>query len=212
MVTAGGGKPLAGAQVSINGGAQTRANERGEWTLMDLPAGTRMLDVRALGYYPERRRVDIVATAAPVRVALSTLKTVLDTVKILASRRVYDRDSNGFERRRRSGVGYFMTAVDIARRQPAQTSDLFNNTPGVRMVYDDIAVEKQILVRGNMADWCQAEIYLNGRHLYGVTANDLDVWVRPKEVKGIEVYAGPGAPVEYQEGMTGCGSILVWTK
>ena len=45
-----------------------------------------------------------------------------------------------------------------------------------------------------------------------MTADELDVWVRPNEVKGIEVYAGIGAPMEYQVGLSGCGSILIWTK
>jgi hypothetical protein len=48
--------------------------------------------------------------------------------------------------------------------------------------------------------------------LRGVTASDLDVWVRTHEVKAIEVYAGLGTPLEFQEGMTSCGSILIWTK
>jgi len=63
-----------------------------------------------------------------------------------------------------------------------------------------------------MADWCSPAIYLDGHHLNGVSADEIDVWVHPDEVAGIEIYSGPGAPVEFQQGMTGCGSILIWTK
>jgi len=38
------------------------------------------------------------------------------------------------------------------------------------------------------------------------------VWVHPGEVAGVEVYAGLGAPLEFQPGMTGCGSVVIWTK
>jgi len=65
------GRPLAGAQISILDGPQTRTNARGEWTLTDAPLGTRLLEVRAVGYYPERRAVDIVDSVAPLRIALA---------------------------------------------------------------------------------------------------------------------------------------------
>ena len=61
VVAAAGGQPLAGAQVTLGTGAPVRTNERGEWTLGNLAVGTRMLEVRAIGYYPDRRAVDVVA-------------------------------------------------------------------------------------------------------------------------------------------------------
>ena len=65
VVRSEGGKPLAGARVNILDGPGTRTNESGEWTLAHAPTGTRMLQVRAVGYYPVRRKVDVVASAAP---------------------------------------------------------------------------------------------------------------------------------------------------
>ena len=207
-----GRKPLAGAQVRIADGPVTRANDRGEWTLANAPAGTRMLEVRALGYYPERRRVDVVAGAPPLLISLSTLKTVLDTVRILASRRVYDRDRNGFQQRQRSGIGRYLTPEDISRHRPNATSDLFRLVAGVRLEYNPNGMERNIVVRGNTADWCTPAVFIDGQQLRGITADDLDVWVRPDDIKGIEIYAGLGAPLQYQEAQSGCGSILIWTK
>lgn len=212
VVATAGGKPLAGAQVSLIDGPEARTNERGEWTIVQAPGGTRMLEVRAVGYYPERRRVDVVTSAAPIHLTLSTLKTVLDTVKILASRRVYDRDRNGFQHRRRAGLGHYLTAEDIARRRPIVTSDLFRTMSGVRLESGATALDRRILVRGNMAEWCSPSIYLDGHHVGGLTADDIDVWVDPDDVGGIEIYPGLGTPPEYQQGMNNCGSILIWTK
>lgn len=201
---------MAGAQVSITDGPETHANQSGEWTLVNAPAGTRMLEVRALGFYPERRHVDVVVGAAPVRVALSTLQAVLDTVRISATRRGNDRDLIAFQNRRRSGVGRYLTSEDVARRQPIVTSDLFRAMTGVRMEVEEL--ERYLLVRGNVGEWCSPAIYLNGQHLRGITADEMDTWVYPKEIAGIEVYAGLGVPAQYQPGRTGCGSILIWTK
>ncbi len=54
VVASNNGKPLVNAQVGITNGPTTRTNERGEWTLTAAPAGTRALEVRAVGYYPAR--------------------------------------------------------------------------------------------------------------------------------------------------------------
>jgi hypothetical protein len=213
VVAAVGGRALAGAQVSIVDGPQTRANERGEWTLADAPAGTRMLEVRALGYYPDRRRVHVVAGAPQVSVALSTLKAVLDTVKISANVARYERYRNGFLQRQRVGVGRFLTVEDIARRQPIATSDLLRMVPGITVEYDVAAVDKQILMRGSFG-LCAPAIYLDDHHMGTLSAEDIDVWVHPKEVAGIEIYVEGTVPPQFQPGLGGggCGSIVIWTK
>ena len=207
-----GGKPLPGAAVSIVDGPDTRSNERGEWALVDAPPGTRMLEVRALGFYPDRRRVDVIAGAPLVHVALSTLRAVLDTVRISATRNSNVRNLMEFQHRRRSGTGKYLTIADILKQNPVLTSELFRSMSGVRVDMDPETRERYLMVRGNVGDWCQAAIYLNGRQLHGVSADDMDIWVHPKEIAGVEIYAGLGAPIEYQFGMSGCGSILIWTR
>jgi hypothetical protein len=211
VVTALGGQPLAGAHVSILDGPQVLANERGEWMIGDAPAGTRMLEVRAVGYYPERRRVDVIGRVPPIHVALATLKSVLDTIKVTATR-LRSRDLDGFVERTRSGVGRYLSSADIARRQPIVTSDLFRMMPGVRVINDPASFDRQIYVRGLMSGWCRPAIYINSQFLPNMSADELDNWVQPKNIAGIEVYAGLGAPPQFQEAMTGCGSIVIWTK
>ncbi|MEX0909213.1 MAG: carboxypeptidase-like regulatory domain-containing protein, partial [Gemmatimonadaceae bacterium] len=44
------GAPIPGAQVVLTDGPEATTNAEGEWTLVDLPLGTRTLEVRALGY------------------------------------------------------------------------------------------------------------------------------------------------------------------
>ena len=223
IVAMADGKPVRGAHVSLIDGPETEANERGEWTLSDAPPGSRMLDVRALGFVPARRRVDIVRDAAPVRVSLSTLKAVLDTVKITATR--LRSDDNGFEERRHSGLGRYFTPADIAKQNPGSLSELFRSVPGLKFEYDDELVEKRIRMRSGFGS-CEPAIYINGLAMttmaadstksglatVTLTSDDIDTWLRPRDVTGIEIYSGDNAPVQYQQAMTGCGSILIWTK
>jgi outer membrane receptor for ferrienterochelin and colicin len=148
----------------------------------------------------------------------------------------------------RSGTGRYLTAADIARRQPQVASDLFRNMPGVYTQIDSGGFDGHIMLRGNMRESCTPSIYLDGVRISGfdgyvtpgITTDDLNGWVRPNEIAGIEVYSGPGTPAQYQQGMRSetpqkiregmaamaanapkrpdsagesmCGTILIWRK
>ncbi len=202
-------RPLGGAVVGIVNGPQTRANLRGEWTLRDAPPGTRTLEVRAVGYYPVRQAVDIVDSAPAVRVALNTLRAVLDTMKVVAA---IDRNTGlaGFRERQRSGLGRFLTPDDIARRVPTATSELFRMIPGV--YYEGGDQDARILMRGTFEDRCEPTIYINGGAMPGLSALDIDAFVRPREVAGIEIYSASQAPAQFLPALSGCGSIVIWTR
>ncbi len=215
VVAAVGGKALAGAQVSVVDGPVARADANGNWSLADAPTGTRALEVRAVGHYPERRVVDVVPDAPPVQFALATLASVIDTVRVTAAR-LGTANLVAFEERRRTGQGRYLTAQDIARRQPQLTSDLFRAVPGV---YWDGGTDPnaQILMRGIFAERCAPTVFLNGAMMNGLSANDLDLFVAPKDIVGIEVYAAGTAPPEFQNyGDTSaagaCGSIVIWSR
>ena len=204
------GRPLAGAQISILDGPHTRSNARGEWTLTDAPPGTRLLEVRAVGYYPERRTVDIVESVAPLRIALATFKSVLDTMKISATRTV-DLNLVGFQERRRSSVGRFLTPRDIAVRQPFVTSEIFRSVPGL-FLDRTMDAEEKVMMRGLFEDRCEPAIYINGQWMNGLTSGDLDGFIRPNDIAGIEVYMAGQVPAQFQPGLGGCGSLVFWTK
>ena len=228
VVASTNGKPLVNAQVGITNGPTTRTNERGEWTLTDAPAGTRALEVRAVGYYPARESVDVVDGAPPINFSLATFKSVLDTMKVLAD---YDRYSNlaGFRERRRSGVGRYLSSGDIAKRDPLVTSDLFLMLPGVYVEYlqpedttsafastggggTSMATERSILMRGTTTNRCIPAIYINGNWMQNIVITDIDAFMRPESLEGIEIYSATQTPPQFQPGLTGCGSIVFWRR
>ena len=209
MVVTAGGQPLPNAHVGIADGPQAIANERGEWSIVNAPAGTRILEARAVGYYPERRSVNVIDGAPPVRIVLATLKSVLDTVKVTASR--LRLRNTGFEERSRSGPGKYVTPVDIARRAPRETSDLFRRLSGVRVDRDANGFNR-VTIRGVIDDWCEPTLFIDGMPLQNWRAEDVDDWARPDELAGMEIYAGLTAPPQFQTALSGCGSILIWTK
>lgn len=206
VVSVANSQPLAGAVVAITDGPQARTNDRGEWTISNAPTGTRMIEVRALGYYPVQRQVDVVSGAPPVEVALSTFKAVLDTVRIIASRNPFGPDGGGFQRRRKTGLGNFITPADIIRFPVTVTSDIFRRVPSVRFEPGEHG-DRYLTIRG-----CRPAIFVNGANMSFMDATDIDTWVSPKEIAGIEVYSETTAPSEFSIGLGGCGSIVIWTK
>jgi hypothetical protein len=220
VVTVAQGKPLMDALVSIVGGPETRTNDRGQFRLTGVPGGTRTLLVRAVGYYPAQRSVDVVPGAAPVHVQLMTFRAVLDTVKV-TGRRIRDR-YRGFEERRRSASGVFVTADQIARWRPLNTSDIFRFIPAVKVVHR--AHESIVVLRGAIADTafadttasagtiCQPMMFLNGRNLFDIPLEAIDTVVLPEEIDAIEVYVGGTVPPQYDDARRGCGAIVIWTR
>jgi hypothetical protein len=213
VVSADSARPLAGARVAVAGGPQTLTGPTGEWSLSGVPLGTHSLEVRALGYYPEQRPVDVIADAAPTTVALTTFRAVLDAIRVTAQR-TERADMGGFaSRARRSGMGRYMSAEQVQRRNVLETSDLLKTMPGfvgdgslmMKSGYSDGA--------GNFDVNCPAEVYIDGHLMRGISAAELDALVKPEHIEGIEVFsAGSPKPPQFDSGMSGCGSLVIWQK
>lgn len=202
--------PLANAQVTIGGAPPARTNALGQWSANDAPYGTRALDVRAVGYYPEHRTIDVLEGMPPQRIVLSTMKAVLDTVRVRAVANA-NRDLAAFETRRRSsGAGTFVTRDEIARRNPQRITDLLRTMPRVRIrrnIPDTTSVQV-----GEAGQWCTPLVFVDGMLIQGLSADDMDDVVDPRNIAGIEVYTGIMAPPQFQVGMNGCGSIVIWRR
>jgi hypothetical protein len=227
VVSAVTGQPIPSAQISIAGVPPIRADERGNWAVNGLPLGTRSIEVRAVGFYPERGGVNVTVDAPAVHTRLSSLRAVLDTVRILAAR-LQDRRESGFDERRRQGGGYYLNAQQIAQKGAHTATDLFRGLRGVRigfasdtMLSDNMALvdpdslkttNHRILMRGITGDLCAPSIFLNGIFVARMDADDLDTWATPKEISGIEIYTEATAPAQFQRIGKGCGSIIIWTR
>ncbi len=213
----GSNRPVADATVSLPNGPSARTNAKGEFVLDAVPAGSRTLDVRAMGFYPERLTVDAVDGAPRVAVGLRSFKSVLDTVKVLASYQRYSLRKELAERQR-MGIGRFITETDIARRKPIVLSDLLMAIPGV-YVARQMGLQQNVSMRGIFTDRCAPSLFLNGFAMFladfgsaPFSFADLEAMVSPDDVLAIEIYASGQVPPQLGTGMTGCGAIAVWTR
>ena len=205
--TASGQRPIMGARVTIGDGPSTVTRADGGWSLTDSPTGTQVLEVRAIGYYPKRETVNVSSESKFITVELPTLKSILDTIRVTAR---MSSDLADFDKRRRIGNGRFLTPADIRRFPATITSDLFRTIPGVRLTLKD--GQRFFQFRGTFEPWCSPGIFVNGHNMSFMNADDLDDYVPPERVAGIEVYTGAFIPPQFQAGLAGCGSIVVWTR
>lgn len=208
VVSAFGNQPLGGVQVTVLDGPQTRTNDAGEWSISGAPLGTRVVEFRAVGLYPERTFVDVVEQSRPLETVLRTLQAMLDTVRITAVG-VRNRQYNEFLRRQRSGVGTYMSLAEIERRKPMVISDLFKIMPGVMMRYPSQG-PPVIQVRTPLG-WCQPTYFIDGLRMGMLTVDVMDGMESADQLAGIEVYTAATVPAQFRD-FGACGVVLLWTK
>jgi hypothetical protein len=205
------GRPLSGAQLVVWGSGVTGSTkEDGTFALAGLPAGSQALEVRYVGYAPERVAVDLVSNATrSVTVTLDKRADVLGEVTVYGKRSKRSSDFTGFLQRSKKGFGHFLTRADIEKRHPFQVTDLFRAIPGFMVVPDGGLGYTIVSTRGSgTRGRCQPNVYLDGVRIYDI--GNLDGLVMPNDVAAVEAYAGAaGAPPQYHS--EGCGSIVIWT-
>jgi len=212
--------PLHAAFVSILGTAvRVGTGPNGRFRITHLPAGEYLLVVKRVGYRPVSSVIDVEAsdtlrvsyTLAEVPQAATTLATVVVTEPSNSERLA------GFDARRKLGVGSFLTLDQINKANTVYTTELMRKFPSVNVSPDNSSVITQYYALsaregGNPATGaCPMQVYLDQVPL--PTPFNLDLLPTPKDLYGIEVYAGASTiPPQFNGFNRGCGVILVWTK
>lgn len=206
------GDPIAGARLMLWGsGVEVESNENGRFAMQELPAGTYTLEARAIGFLPLRRAVDLSENEESVApLTLESFGTFLDTVRVNTTRLYTSPQLAEFERRKRSGFGYFLDEEAIAKRNPMYMSDLFRMTPGLTISagqsFGDV-----VLMRGTgFQSYCVPALFMDGMRVFN-SDGVIDQIVNPQDVRAVEIYTrASNIPPQFNT-LEGCGAIVVWT-
>ena len=210
------GRPLGEAQVMLSGSsAFTLSDSTGAFRLTGLPAGTQTIEARRLGFLPGRVTVDLLpGEQSRAEIELSDRAPLLGAVRVRGQPAGWDR--TGFEERRRSGLGHFLDAEDIAKANAKQITEVLRRVPALQMVPTGPSSYAIVFNRSRVTDFsgkgCPAKIFLDGNP---ITLDDgnLDHVISPNDVQAIEAYAGASeAPAQYGGSTATCGVILLWTR
>lgn len=203
------GRPLARARVVLVGGAnEAVAGDDGTFRLDSLPTGSWTVEARALGFVPSRAAVALAAARpAAVTLVMGTRVNTLGSVTVYGQRTRFNRTLDEFMRRRQQGMGRFLTAAEVAARNPIRTTDVFQTTLGVRWQPGQ-GFNGVLRGRGG----CVPAVAIDGMPIHD-GADELDNLVMPQQIMGIEIYpTAATAPAQYGGiGANACGVVLVWT-
>lgn len=201
--------PVAGARlqlVDLGAGARilvAESDETGSFAFLSLAAGTYELRVDRLGYEGVVDTLSL-APGANGTAEVSLVPAALSLAPVVVNVERERRSTiPGFEERRATGVGSFVTRSDIEDQRPLLVTDLLRSVSGVRVV-PDARGDARLLFRGR----CEPQLYIDGAAAYGGVG--LDMTLRPDDVEAIEVHSTASAPVEFSR--NACGVVLVWTR
>jgi hypothetical protein len=187
-------------------GRRTRSDSTGAYVLRNLQPGRAYVEIRRVGYRTmaidttlaesERLEVDLTMLVVPRRLAGVTVSERGEEV----TRTMLD-----FDRRRRAGMGVFVTRQQIEEQQPQHLTDMFRTVPGVIVRGGGFGGYSLRIVRG----MCQPYYIIDGQYQPGF---ELDL-IPPNDIEGIELYKGSSeTPPQFNRMNAVCGVIVVWTR
>ena len=232
------GAPIGGAMVRVEDAAGLVARAgftRPDGTVeLRLRAGDYQVFVRRAGYHEGTAALRVQAAGAALDVRLRERPFVLDTVLVVAPNDWNERGRDAFLRRSLNEDGVFLDPAYLTQRYHSMyLSDLLHGVPDLLVVSPACASQprgkspmmgcagrltprRPVSTRG----WGCFTTLLNGRPPemgsfdpdYG--HNEIDFWLRPRDIVGVEVYHVPSQiPRELRQySEPRCGMINYWTS
>ena len=232
-VTDSSGRPIESVEISApTVGRVVRTDSAGRFAITGLFPGRNRVLVRRLGWKAIDTSV-VVALRFPLQlhIVLASLAQGLETIRVVSQDECPSKTLEGFECRRRAGIGAFRDSAEIAAIHPSCTSDVtygmqgLRRVPGVpcplyvptagwrcvKVLVDGAPPSAGNGVPGRMTDFVGVEFYANYR--------DVPEWYKQS------AYDGPKAAVPLHQDVRGhefiyrtpalggrnCSLIVYWT-
>ncbi len=178
----------------------------GEFIIGGLAHGAHVVLVRAIGYRPILLRAYLV-TNDTLAVDLRLNKAPVQLAPLEVTATSIPPGLDAFEERRLAGFGAFVDWTTLRKSEDRRLADMFREIRGVRIRYNRNGQP----YLSSSRDACPMQVYLDRVPL--PNPFNLDLLPSPKEITGIEVYAGSATiPPQFNGFNRGCGIILVWTR
>lgn len=215
--------------------AHVSADSNGAFTVIGIPPGTQLVQVRRVGYTAARQTVVLRAGEdTTATFVLTELATTLDTVHTTAPQHHYLSPAvRAFEERRTSGMGGHFISDSVLRANESRSlanivaSRLPGATvvPGLRGSSVLISTRKQcrgLTMHMCTTPNCYVTVFLDGVEIFYPAMMDESPPQPPpdlarfpvSDLAGVEFYASSAAaPVGMQSTRSeGCGTLWLWTR
>lgn len=202
------GKPIPGARIILDDSTEVRSDLDGKFTLRAVPAGTRQVDVSAIGMSPVSTTVDVLASDTALVSAQLRAVTNLEAMNITASA-TRRRPAILFEERRKQGFGNYLDSTTIGQRGTLAAA--FAGLPGVTVDRASGNGRRfNLYLPSTGLGQCLAMLMVDGLQQFD---HEILSMMNPQELAAIEVYPQRlTVPTELMRSDAKCGLIAVWTK
>jgi Carboxypeptidase regulatory-like domain/CarboxypepD_reg-like domain len=210
VISLDGAATGAGSRVELLGtDIVAMTNDKGEFTLQNLPSGSRVLVARHLGYGAEMAAVDLSSRETKhVSMKLAKFVAVMDPVLVTA-RRSAALDKIGFGERSKTALGYFLGPDRIARMHAVEVTDILRQVPGLRLSYGQFG---PVVSSSRSATGGCVQYFLDDMPFVEMNPGDLNQFVNGGEIVAAEVYQPGETPGRFMRASNACVTIALWTR
>lgn len=224
--------PIVGAELVLTSvGRTTRTDSVGAFAFRELPAGRHRMIVRAVGFQSITVNVDVPSDGVDdVHMTLKRAVVELDKVDVKATGGLTAFLLNGFDERRKFGIGRFLDSTVLADVDPKRwASVIVERTPGIRLMayggHRSFASTRGQISFGGMPSGdatdraqgapkgCYIQIIVDGIQMYGSRVGEslLDVNILDGPFVAAEYYTVSQTPVQFnRSGNAPCGTLVLW--
>jgi hypothetical protein len=210
VVVLEGSPTNAGSRVELVGtDIVAMTNDEGEFTMRNLPSGSKVLLARHLGFGAETIPVDLSSREQRrVTIKLPKFLAIMDPVLVIA-RRSAALDRVGFTQRKKSGSGYYIGPDRLENMHPNSVTDILRQVPGLRVSYgpDGDVVSSSRGFRNGCVNY-----FLDDMPWQSFAPGDITRFVTGSEVVAVEVYQDANTPAQYMYAGGSCITIVLWTR
>lgn len=212
---AGERAPVEGARLELRDAVgevlqEATSDSLGVFEFGGVPPGTLVLHVAHGGYLPFRTEPFALGDGESISLEVRLGREAIPLEPLVVTARVSASVGDFHRRRRGGGFGTYIDRDEVRARAASAATDLLRGVPGVRLHFVRWGVSPAIEMQGGFGP-CQPGIFVDGLRMSGAAARNLNDYLTPERVEGVEVYASISTvPAQFQSGT--CGVILFWTE
>jgi len=209
LVVLEGSSTNAGSRVELEGtDIVATTNDRGEFTMANVPPGTMVLHAVHLGFDAETVPVDLMSGEhKQIAIKLRKFVPAMEPVLVTA-RRSAALEKVGFTQRRKKGFGFYLGPEILDNFHATFLTDILRQVPGLYLIR---TARGDVLASSHAPGVACVQYYLDDAPYMEVTPGDIQKFVSGGEVVAVEVYQGI-VPMEYSRAGISCITIVIWTR
>lgn len=205
------GVPVPNVEVAIAKLSRTtRTDSAGKYILSLVPSGSYDVAFRRVAYAPMMFTIDVSqGDTTEAEVKMNSAPQQITTLRV--EEKGVNPRLEGFESRKRLGIGHYVTREQIEARNPQLLSDMLRTMPGAK--FQPAGMGRTVLrfARAERGRDCPPTFFIDGTLAQGYNLDDMPV----SDVEAMEVYSGISTlPAQFAKHRSNiqCGTVAIWTR